>query len=87
MNEYREYTNEESYEFNCELQLQGSQGHNKWILHLSGWGSDEQFIDAGNKILKPFQIGKAAGPSGLQVQHLLDVASVPLPTTICSLLR
>ncbi|KAL5497162.1 hypothetical protein EMCRGX_G013586 [Ephydatia muelleri] len=34
-----------------------------------------------------YQIGKAAGPSGLQVQHLLDVASVPLPTTICSLLR
>ena len=29
----------------------------------------------------------AAGPSGLRVQHLLDVASVPLPTSICSSLR
>ena len=28
----------------------------------------------------------AAGPSGLRVQHLLDVASIPLPTPICSLL-
>ena len=28
----------------------------------------------------------AAGPSGLRVQHLLDVASIPLPITICSLL-
>ena len=38
-------------------------------------------------ILKSFQKGTAAGPSGLRVLHLLDAASIPLPTTICSLLR
>ena len=38
-------------------------------------------------ILKSFPKGTAAGPSGLRVQHLLDAASIPLPTTICSLLR
>ena len=37
-------------------------------------------------ILKSFPKGTAAGPSGLRVQHLLDAASIPLPTTICSLL-
>ena len=37
-------------------------------------------------IIKSFPKGTAAGPSGLRVQHLLDVASIPLPTTICSLL-
>ena len=29
----------------------------------------------------------AAGPTGLRIQHLLDVAEVPVPTSICSLLR
>ena len=38
-------------------------------------------------ILKPFPKGTAAGPSGLRVQHLLDAASIPIPTAICSLLR
>ncbi|KAL5510481.1 hypothetical protein EMCRGX_G006034 [Ephydatia muelleri] len=38
-------------------------------------------------ILKSFPKGTAAGPSGLRVQHLLDAASIPLPTTIGSLLR
>ena len=27
------------------------------------------------------------GPSGMQFQHLIDVASVPLPTSICSTLH
>ena len=41
-----------------------------------------------NLIIIPFPKGTAAGPSGLRVQHLLDVASIPLPgMTICSLLR
>ena len=38
-------------------------------------------------ILKSFPKGTAAGPSGLRVQHLLDAASIPLPTIIGSLLR
>ena len=29
----------------------------------------------------------AAGPTGLHIQHLLDVAEVPVPTSICSLLQ
>jgi hypothetical protein len=29
----------------------------------------------------------AADPTGLCIQHLLDVAEVPVPTSICSLLR
>ena len=29
----------------------------------------------------------AAGPSGLRIQHLLDAATIPLPTSICSTLR
>ncbi|KAL5463780.1 hypothetical protein EMCRGX_G032714 [Ephydatia muelleri] len=37
-------------------------------------------------ILHSFPKDTAAGPSGLRVQHLLDVASIPLPTPICSLL-
>eukprot|EP00731_Ephydatia_muelleri_P018057 Em0011g97a len=28
-----------------------------------------------------------SGPTGLRIQHLLDVAEVPVPTSICSLLR
>ena len=38
-------------------------------------------------VLRSFPKDTAAGPSGLRVQHLLDVASVPLPTSICSSLR
>ena len=38
-------------------------------------------------ILRSFPKGTAAGPSGLRVQHLLDVATIPLPTFICSSLR
>ena len=34
-----------------------------------------------------FPKGTAAGPSGLRVQHLLDAASIPLQTSICSSLR
>ena len=37
--------------------------------------------------LRSFPKGTAAGPSGLRVQHLLDVANIPLPTSICSFLR
>ena len=37
--------------------------------------------------LRSFPKGTAAGPSGLRVQHLLDAASIPLPTSICSFLR
>ena len=37
--------------------------------------------------LRSFPKGTAAGPSGLQIQHLLDVATTPLPTSICSTLR
>ena len=37
-------------------------------------------------ILHSFPKDMAAGPSGLRVQHLLDVASIPLPTPNCSLL-
>ena len=38
-------------------------------------------------VLRSFPKDTAAGPSGLRVQHLLDVASIPLPTPICSSLR
>ena len=38
-------------------------------------------------VLRSFPKHTAAGPSGLRVQHLLDVASIPLPTPICSSLR
>ena len=37
--------------------------------------------------LHSFSKGTAAGPSGLRVQHLLDAASILLPTSICSSLR
>ena len=38
-------------------------------------------------VLKSFQKGTAAGPSGLRVHHLLDAAAITLPTSIYSLLR
>eukprot|EP00731_Ephydatia_muelleri_P034760 Em0075g13a len=38
-------------------------------------------------ILRSFSKASAAGPTGLRIQHLLDVAEVPVPTSICSLLR
>ena len=38
-------------------------------------------------VLQSFQKGSAAGLSGLRKQHLLDAASIPLPTSICSSLR
>ena len=38
-------------------------------------------------VLQLFPKDTAAGPSGLRVQHLLNVASIPLPTPICSYLR
>ncbi|KAL5478022.1 hypothetical protein EMCRGX_G024897 [Ephydatia muelleri] len=38
-------------------------------------------------VLQSFPKDTAAGPSGLRVQHLLDVANIPLPTPICSSLR
>eukprot|EP00731_Ephydatia_muelleri_P038808 Em0920g1a len=38
-------------------------------------------------ILRSFPKASAAGPTGLRIQHLLDVAEVPVPTSICSLLR
>ena len=38
-------------------------------------------------VLKSFPKDTAAGPSGLRVQHLLDAASIPLATSICSSLK
>eukprot|EP00731_Ephydatia_muelleri_P016202 Em0009g626a len=38
-------------------------------------------------ILQSYPKDTAAGPSGLRVQHLLDVISIPLHTPICSSLR
>ena len=38
-------------------------------------------------VLQSFPKDTAAGPSGLRVQHLFDVANIPLPTPICSSLR
>ena len=38
-------------------------------------------------VLQSFPKGSAAGPSGLRIQHLLDAASIPLPTSIFSSLR
>eukprot|EP00731_Ephydatia_muelleri_P018556 Em0011g596a len=38
-------------------------------------------------ILRSFPKASAAGPTGLRIQHLLNVAEVPVPTSICSLLR
>ena len=38
-------------------------------------------------VLRSFPNGTAAGPSGMYVQHLIDAASIPLPTPICSSLR
>ncbi|KAL5479607.1 hypothetical protein EMCRGX_G023154 [Ephydatia muelleri] len=38
-------------------------------------------------ILRSFPKDTAAGPSGLRVQHLLDVISIPLHTPICPSLR
>ena len=38
-------------------------------------------------ILHSFPKDTAAGPSGLRIQHLLDAATIPLPTSICSALR
>ena len=37
--------------------------------------------------LQSFPKDTAAGLSGLRVQHLLDVASIPLPTPICTSLK
>eukprot|EP00731_Ephydatia_muelleri_P017587 Em0010g685a len=39
------------------------------------------------EVLQSFPKESAAGPSGLRIQHLLDAASIPLPTSICSSLR
>ena len=38
-------------------------------------------------ILRSFQKETASGPSGLQVEHLLDAAEVPILTPICSSLK
>ena len=38
-------------------------------------------------LLKSFPKLIAAGPSGMRVQHLLDAASIPLPTPISTSLR
>ena len=38
-------------------------------------------------ILRSFPKGTAAGPSGLRIQHLLDAALTPLPTSICATLK
>ena len=38
-------------------------------------------------VLQSFPKGSAAGPPGLRIQHLLDAASIPLPTSICSSFR
>ena len=40
-----------------------------------------------HSVLLSFPKDTAAGPSGLRVQHLIDVAKIPLPTPICPLLR
>ena len=34
-------------------------------------------------MLQSFPRGTSAGPSGLRVQHLLDVVSIPLPSPLC----
>ena len=38
-------------------------------------------------VLQSFKKATACGPSGMRIQHFLDVASVPLPVSIISLLR
>eukprot|EP00731_Ephydatia_muelleri_P024145 Em0016g416a len=38
-------------------------------------------------ILHSFPKDTVADPSGLRIQHLLDAATIPLPTSICSALR
>ena len=38
-------------------------------------------------VLRSFPKDTGAGPSGLRVQHLLDVSSTALPTPICASLR
>ena len=38
-------------------------------------------------IVRSFSKGTAAGPSGLCIQHLLDAALIPLPTSICATLK
>ena len=38
-------------------------------------------------ILRSFLKTTACGPSGLHIQHLIDTAEVPMPTSICSSLR
>ena len=38
-------------------------------------------------VLRSFPKGSGDGPSGLSAQHLLDAASIPLPTPIASSLR
>ncbi|KAL5517632.1 hypothetical protein EMCRGX_G003214 [Ephydatia muelleri] len=39
-----------------------------------------------HSVLLSFPKGTAASPTGLRVQHLIDVDKIPLPTPICSLL-
>ena len=38
-------------------------------------------------VLRSFPKACAAGPTGQRIQHLLDVAEVPVPTSICSFLQ
>ena len=38
-------------------------------------------------ILQSFPRGTSAGPSGLRVQHLLDVVNIPLPSPLCVSLK
>ena len=38
-------------------------------------------------MLRSFPKGTAAGPFGLHIQHLLDAALIPLPTSICATLQ
>ena len=54
-------------------------------VHTSSVSLDSNF-DIG-AVLRSFPRDTAAGPSGLRIQHLLDVASVHLPTPITSSLR
>eukprot|EP00731_Ephydatia_muelleri_P038663 Em0851g2a len=59
------------------------------ILHQKvGFNSNRKVEDFNVlSILRSFSKASAAGPTGLRIQHLLDVAEVPVPTSICSLLR
>ena len=38
-------------------------------------------------VLRSFPKATACGPTGLRIQHLVDAAEVPMPTSICSSLR